>query len=229
MKLLETSLKLFIVLFLSSCSSPQSKVDKTLVYEDSIVQNVNNTLLHKVIVEEVIHSSKYTYLKVKEKGEIKWIGFSPIEAVKGETYAYDNELKMTNFIDNDRNQNFPIVYFVQNLRKQSIDTNAIHSASSNTTEIVSDEKIEENSTSTFSNPQDDFKKWLLENTSVTEVHYESDWQIWVTLEASKYTSESNVEEIAKSIARWYANKMNKDFAICTVWLGKSVYAKGDSN
>jgi len=94
----------------------------------------------------------------------------------------------------------------------------------NTEQDSNTQKIE-----TTKNPQEDFKIWLLANTAVIEVHYESDWQIWVTLQSSKYTTESNVEIIAKDIARWYAKRMNKDFAICTVWQGSSVYAKGNSN
>jgi tetratricopeptide (TPR) repeat protein len=79
-----------------------------------------------------------------------------------------------------------------------------------------------------SNPQDEFKKYLLENTAVTDVHYESDWQIWVYLKPEKYTSVENVEKIAKQIARWYGRRMNKDFTICTVYQGSRIYAKGNS-
>jgi hypothetical protein len=77
--------------------------------------------------------------------------------------------------------------------------------------------------------QEEFKTWLLENTAVTEVHFESDWQIWVFLKPEKYTSEENAEQIAKTIAKWYSQKMGKDFTICTIWLGSEVYAKGNSN
>lgn len=81
--------------------------------------------------------------------------------------------------------------------------------------------------SSSSNTKTEFENWLYANTAVTEVHFESDWQIWVTLESYKYTSEENVEQIAETIARWYAQKMNKSFTVCTVWRGNSIYAKGN--
>jgi len=80
--------------------------------------------------------------------------------------------------------------------------------------------------SSNSNTKSEFENWLYANTAVTEVHFESDWQIWVTLESYKYTSKENVEQIAETIARWYAQKMNKSYTICTVWRGNSIYAKG---
>ena len=80
--------------------------------------------------------------------------------------------------------------------------------------------------STLDSKQNDFKDWLFSNTAVTEVHFESDWQIWITLEAYKYTSEENVEEIARTIAKWYAQKMSASHAVCTVWRGEEIYAKG---
>ena len=80
--------------------------------------------------------------------------------------------------------------------------------------------------SSSSNTKSEFENWLYANTAVTEVHFESDWQIWVTLESYKYTSEENVEQIAETIARWYAQKMNKSYTVCTVWRGNSIYAKG---
>jgi tetratricopeptide (TPR) repeat protein len=80
--------------------------------------------------------------------------------------------------------------------------------------------------SSSSNPQAEFINWLYSNTAVTEVSFESDWQIWVTLQPYKYTSKSDVEEIATTIAGWYAQKTNKSLVICTVWRGDKVYAKG---
>lgn len=76
--------------------------------------------------------------------------------------------------------------------------------------------------------QKNFKKWLLENTSVIDVHFESDWQIWLRLSPDKYTTKENVEQIAETIARWYANKMGKKLSVCTVWnySGNKVFAKG---
>ncbi len=92
---------------------------------------------------------------------------------------------------------------------------------------VKDDEIEYSTLNSKEEIQSDFKRWLFKNTAVTEVRFESDWQIWVTLEPYKYTNEDNVEEIAETIAKWYAQKMDKDFTACTVWKGKEIYAKGN--
>lgn len=73
-----------------------------------------------------------------------------------------------------------------------------------------------------------FEEWLLKNTAVIEVHFESDWLIWVRLSPGKYTNKANVKQIAETIAKWYAQRMNKTRTICTVWNYSltSVYVKG---
>lgn len=71
-----------------------------------------------------------------------------------------------------------------------------------------------------------FRDWLLANTAVTSVHFEQKQLIWVQLSPEKYTSKANVERIAADIARWYARRTGQKAAICTVWRGNQIYAKG---
>ena len=84
------------------------------------------------------------------------------------------------------------------------------------------------STQRTADKQIEFEEWLLKNTAVIEVHFESNWQIWVRLSPEKYTNKANVTRIAEQIAAWYAQRMNKTRAICTVWdySNRYVYAKG---
>ena len=76
--------------------------------------------------------------------------------------------------------------------------------------------------------QSTYENYLLDNTAVIEVHFESSWQIWVRLLASKYTSKSNVEQIARTIAAGYARQCGEKAVACTVWSldASRVYAKG---
>jgi hypothetical protein len=91
------------------------------------------------------------------------------------------------------------------------------------------EPLSHNILSADSEKQLEFKTWLFRNTAVTEVRFETDWQIWVTLEDYKYTSIENVETIANIIAKWYSQKMNRDYVSCTIWKGKEIYAKSNFN
>ncbi len=71
-----------------------------------------------------------------------------------------------------------------------------------------------------------FKQWALENTAVTDISINSS-SLFVTLTPEKYTTEANVQHIANALARAYCLQTNKRFAVCRVYLGERVYAKGD--
>jgi hypothetical protein len=76
-----------------------------------------------------------------------------------------------------------------------------------------------------------FKKWALQNASVTYLEYpdNSDWQIWVKLKPEKYTTKENIEKIALSLARGYKLQTGfENLVSVSVWhLNKSeIVAKG---
>ena len=80
-------LSLFIVI--TACSSDEKKSEKS---ESSM-----NYTGHKVIVEEVIHTKTYTYLKVMEDNEEKWLAISRRDTEIGETLYWTEALEMKNF------------------------------------------------------------------------------------------------------------------------------------
>lgn len=83
-------------------------------------QNLANPAMHEVKVEEVVQTSQYTYLKVRENGIENWIAVTRQEAAAGETYYYDKALEMNNFQSKELNRTFPTIYFVQDMSKQPI-------------------------------------------------------------------------------------------------------------
>lgn len=73
--------------------------------------------LHKVVVDEVLHTSRYTYLNVTEEGQQFWIAIPKKEVEKGGTYYYRGGLKKTNFKSVEHDRVFETVYLVSDVAK----------------------------------------------------------------------------------------------------------------
>jgi len=76
------------------------------------------TKLHKVVVEEILNTPKYTYLNVSEEGEKFWIAIPRKEVDKGGTYYYRGGLKKTNFKSVEHDRVFETVYLVSDVSKE---------------------------------------------------------------------------------------------------------------
>ncbi|OQY04021.1 MAG: hypothetical protein B6I20_03805 [Bacteroidetes bacterium 4572_117] len=83
--------------------------------QSSEQSNVDNPNLHKVVVQEVIQTSAYTYLLVKENDNENWLAVSKMQAEKGKTYYYENGLEMNNFHSKELNRNFETIFFLQRI------------------------------------------------------------------------------------------------------------------
>ncbi len=70
---------------------------------------------HKVVVEEALHTDKYSYLKVKENGESFWIAVSKRTVNTGDTYYYKGGLLKKNFYSKEFDRTFETVYLVSNV------------------------------------------------------------------------------------------------------------------
>ncbi|MFY9150992.1 MAG: GW dipeptide domain-containing protein [Prolixibacteraceae bacterium] len=105
---------LSILVVFSSC------VRKNKVPTAQNTENAANPSQHEVIVEEVIQTSNYTYLKINENDAEKWIAVTKMEAAAGETYFYNEEMEMKNFESKELNRTFESVYFVQEISKEPI-------------------------------------------------------------------------------------------------------------
>ena len=85
--------------------------------QNSQAQAQSSTGVHKVIVKEVLQTSKYTYLLVAENSEETWLALPKMEASTGETYYYRNGFKMTDFESKELKRKFAIVYFLESISK----------------------------------------------------------------------------------------------------------------
>ncbi len=68
--------------------------------------------VHKVTTEEVIQSSNYTYLRVKEDGKESWIAIARQEVMVGQTYYFEPSIEMANFTSKELKRTFPTILFV---------------------------------------------------------------------------------------------------------------------
>ncbi len=81
----------------------------------------NGSGLHKAIVQEVLHVREYTYLRVLENGQEKWIAAPITAAETGKTYYYGKTMEMKNFESKDLNKTFPTIYFVEKISETEAD------------------------------------------------------------------------------------------------------------
>jgi hypothetical protein len=75
--------------------------------------------LHKVVVNEILPTTRYVYLNVNEGEKQFWIATRKQDIIKGQTYFYRGGLLKTNFESKEYNRIFETVYLVTNLVKEN--------------------------------------------------------------------------------------------------------------
>ena len=112
-------LVLLITGFLIGCESKPKVIEAVDIEEETqpILADESASKLHKVVVEEVLHTSRYTYLNVSEDGSTHWIAIPKKEVEKGGTYYYRGGLKKTNFKSVEHDRVFETVYLVSDVSK----------------------------------------------------------------------------------------------------------------
>lgn len=74
----------------------------------------------RIEVSEVIQASAYTYLKVTEGSQEKWMAITKQEVQTGDILYYDEALQMTNFHSKDLDRTFDVVYFVNQVSQAPV-------------------------------------------------------------------------------------------------------------
>lgn len=75
------------------------------------------TGIHTVKVKEVIQTSNYTYLYVKENGKVYWMAVNKMVAAEGDNYSYQTTSanEMQDFHSKELDRTFESILFVQDL------------------------------------------------------------------------------------------------------------------
>ena len=115
---------------LSACGSKPEvvqRVDMKPVNTASVKADVNTSVdaksqVHEVLVNDVLHTEKYTYLDVTENGKQFWVAAPRKEVEKGETYYYVGGLMKKNFKSKEYDRVFETIYLVSDVRKDPIYT-----------------------------------------------------------------------------------------------------------
>ncbi len=79
-----------------------------------------NIINHKVVVKEVIQTSNYTYLQVKENDSLKWLAVPSMQAMAGDTYYYSEGLPMQQFESKELHRTFDEVLFLGGVSTEPI-------------------------------------------------------------------------------------------------------------
>jgi hypothetical protein len=92
--------------------------DATVTETQEPMADESVSKLHKVVVEEILNTSKYTYLNVSEDGKMTWIAIPKKDVEKGGTYYYRGGLKKTNFKSIEHDRVFETLYLVSDVSKE---------------------------------------------------------------------------------------------------------------
>jgi len=85
-------------------------LDETLTNKSSFSEN-----LHKVVVNEVLPTSRYVYMNVIEAGKQFWVATGKQDITLGNTYYYHGGLLKTNFESKEYKRVFDTIYLVTSL------------------------------------------------------------------------------------------------------------------
>jgi hypothetical protein len=72
-------------------------------------------------VKEVIQTSNYTYLNVRENISERWVAVTKQDINVGDVYYYEGALKMMDFESKELNRTFEEIYFVSEISKTPIE------------------------------------------------------------------------------------------------------------
>lgn len=95
--------------------------------------------MHQVTVVEILPTTKYVYLNVKENDEQYWIATRKQDINIGETYFYKGGLLKTNFESKEHNKLFDKIYLVTSLVQANHSHNEIEQNPKEKTDVNSTE------------------------------------------------------------------------------------------
>lgn len=103
-----------LVLLLISCGSKPKVIQptSTSTAAESAMSEDPKSIVHKVVIEDFLHASRYTYLSVTEDDETYWIAVPRSEVEKGGTYYYQGGVRMHNFKSEEHDRIFETLFLV---------------------------------------------------------------------------------------------------------------------
>jgi hypothetical protein len=99
------------VILMTSCQSDGAKKVENLAPN-----------AHQVTAGEVIHTSRYTYVRVIEDERDYWVAINREDIKEGETYFWSEGMEMRDFTSTELKRTFQSIFFVQDFTDQPITT-----------------------------------------------------------------------------------------------------------
>lgn len=110
---------------------------------NSKMYEVNNPNLRAVKILDIVQTTNYTYLEMKEEGAVYWGAIPRNEnIVKGNTYYFDSFMEMKNFASKELDKTFESVYFIEVIKEEPFAAAAPPMMEQKGTSKVSDMEVE---------------------------------------------------------------------------------------
>lgn len=105
-----------LILLIVSCEGPTFKDERKQTGQE-LAQSSSAQGYQQITIEEVIQVREYTYLKVKENNQSKWLSVPTMEASVGEQYFYKGGTVMKGFESKSLNRTFESILFLKEITK----------------------------------------------------------------------------------------------------------------
>jgi len=116
MKFMLTAISILLALVSLSCREKEAEQKEPQARQQQQVQmQQGSAALRKAVVQEVIQTTSYTYLKVKEADSEFWMAIAKKQIEVGATISFAGGLEMKNFESKDLQRTFETIYFVDRI------------------------------------------------------------------------------------------------------------------
>jgi len=113
-----------VLAFLAGCNNAKVKKTEnkptTATASATAITTTGSPEMHAVVAKDILQTTGYTYLQVKEGDKEFWLAVSRFEAEKGKTYYFNQSMEMNNFKSKELNRTFESILFIQEISDQPI-------------------------------------------------------------------------------------------------------------
>lgn len=127
---------IIIFLIVTSCgfNKPGSQSVSSTPESKEINENVSSS--HVVTLSEIIQTSSYSYVKLKEGSKEYWAALPTFDGKIGQTYYYNQGMEMKDFKSKELNRTFSSIWFIEGLADKPIAAQNPHTITTTGRQIV---------------------------------------------------------------------------------------------
>jgi hypothetical protein len=133
MKLFTLLTALFLIASSCGFNKPGSQSASSTNVPEPINSDVNS---HVVTLTEIIQTSSYSYVKLKEGNKEYWAALPGFDGKVGQTYYYNQGMEMKEFKSKELNRTFSSIWFLEGLSDKPMTTANQHAMTTTGRQIV---------------------------------------------------------------------------------------------